>query len=56
MASKFLKEALADRKPETKILVKEYLDLMDNAQVLLGEQETSQKESQPEVRGTLKFP
>ena len=56
MASKFLKEALADRAPETKIFIKKYLDLMDKVQELLEEQRTSQEESQSNVRGTFKVP
>ena len=44
MASKFLKEALADRAPETKIFIIKYLDFVDRVQELLEAQGTSQKE------------
>ena len=44
MASNFLKEALADRAPETKIFIKKYLDFVDRVQELLEAQGTSQKE------------
>lgn len=44
MASKFLKEALADRAPETKIFIKKYLDFVDRVQELLEEKGATQKE------------
>ena len=43
MASKFLKEALADCTPETKIIIKRYLDFLDRVQAF-GEQQDALKE------------
>jgi predicted XRE-type DNA-binding protein len=44
MASKFFKEALSDRKPETQIFIKKYLDLVERIHQLLTEKNISQKE------------
>ena len=39
MASKFLKEALADRTPETKIFIKKYLGFVEKTQAFLEQQD-----------------
>jgi transcriptional regulator with XRE-family HTH domain len=44
MASKFLKEALADRSPETKIFVKKYLDFVERVHQLMEEKGMTQRE------------
>jgi transcriptional regulator with XRE-family HTH domain len=44
MASKFLKEALADRPIETKIFVKKYLDFVDRVHQLMEEKGVTQRE------------
>ena len=44
MASKFFREALSDRKPETKILVKESLDLLEYIHEFAAKQGMTQKE------------
>ena len=44
MASKFLKEALADRPIETKIFVKKYLDFVDRVHQLMEAKGITQKE------------
>jgi antitoxin component HigA of HigAB toxin-antitoxin module len=44
MASKFLKEALADRPAETKIFIKKYLDFVDRVHQLMEAKGMTQKE------------
>lgn len=44
MASKYLKEALADRPLETKIFVKKYLDFVDRVHQLMEEKGMTQRE------------
>ena len=44
MASKFLKEALADRPIETKIFIKKYLDFVDRVNELMEAQGMTQKD------------
>jgi plasmid maintenance system antidote protein VapI len=44
MASKFLKEALADRPLETKIFVKKYLDFVDRVHQLMEDKGMTQRE------------
>jgi antitoxin component HigA of HigAB toxin-antitoxin module len=44
MASKFLKEALADRPLETKIFVQKYLDFVERVHQLMEEKGISQRE------------
>lgn len=44
MASKLFRKALAEVKPETKIFVKKYLDLLERIHELLEEKKMSQKD------------
>ena len=44
MASKFFRKALAEVKPETKIFVKKYLDLLERIHELMAEKKMSQKD------------
>ena len=44
MASKFFREALSDRKPETKIFVKKSLDLLERIHELMTERGMTQKD------------
>ena len=44
MASKLFREALAEVKPETKIFVRKYLDLVERIDALLKERKMTQKD------------
>jgi hypothetical protein len=50
MASKLFRKALAEVKPETKIFVKKYLDLLERMHELMEEKNMSQKDLAEDVR------